>query len=71
VSSTAEIAARPLTGPRAAFQLAFADLASAWVVIGFGLLLGVVSGFSSPSQLALVASLVQPRDLGRRSRSTR
>jgi MFS family permease len=44
--------------------LAFADLANAWVVIGFGLLLGVVSGFSSPAQLALVASLVQPRDLG-------
>ncbi len=44
--------------------LAFADLASEWVVIGFGLLLGVSSGFSAPAQLALVPSLVQARDLG-------
>jgi MFS family permease len=44
--------------------LAFADLANEWVVIGFGLLLGVSSGFSAPAQLALVPSLVQARDLG-------
>jgi MFS family permease len=44
--------------------LALADLANAWVVIGFGLLLGVSSGFSAPAQLALVPSLVQTRDLG-------
>jgi MFS family permease len=44
--------------------LAFADLANEWVVIGFGLLLGISSGFSAPAQLALVPSLVQARDLG-------
>jgi MFS family permease len=44
--------------------LAFADLATAWVVILFGLLLGVSSGFSAPAQLALVPSLVPARDLG-------
>jgi MFS family permease len=44
--------------------LAFADVVNEWAVIGFGLLLGVVSGISSPAQLALVSSLVQPRDLG-------
>jgi MFS family permease len=44
--------------------LAFADVVNEWFVIGFGLLLGLVSGISSPAQLALVSSLVQPRDLG-------
>ena len=44
--------------------LAFADLATPAVVIGFALALGIVSAFSSPAQLALVPSLVAPRDIG-------
>ncbi|HSL66385.1 MAG TPA: MFS transporter [Gaiellaceae bacterium] len=44
--------------------LALADAAGAGVVIAFALALGVVSAFAAPAQQALVASLVQPRDLG-------
>jgi aryl-alcohol dehydrogenase-like predicted oxidoreductase/predicted MFS family arabinose efflux permease len=44
--------------------LAFAELATPAVVIGFALALGVVSGFSAPAQQALVPSLVEPHDLG-------
>jgi MFS family permease len=44
--------------------LAFADLATEWVVIGFALAIGVVSAFSAPAQQALVSSLVERRDLG-------
>ena len=44
--------------------LAFADLATTWLVIGFALAVGVLTAFSIPAQQALVASLVEPRDLG-------
>lgn len=44
--------------------LAFADLVTPAVVIGFALALGVVSAFAAPAQQALVASLVPARDLG-------
>jgi MFS family permease len=44
--------------------LAFADLVTPAVAIGFSLALGVTSAFAAPAQLALVASLVEPRDLG-------
>lgn len=44
--------------------LAFADLVTPEVVIGFALALGVVSAYSAPAQQALVSSLVARRDLG-------
>jgi MFS family permease len=44
--------------------LAFADAATAPVVIAFALALGVVSAFAAPAQQALASSLVAPRDLG-------
>ncbi|MGE5691222.1 MAG: MFS transporter [Pseudomonadota bacterium] len=44
--------------------LALAGRANEWVVIGFALLIGIASAFSTPSQQALVTSLVAPRDLG-------
>ena len=40
-------------------MLAWADLASTWVVIGDTLCLGVVSAFSAPAQQALIVSLVE------------
>jgi MFS family permease len=43
--------------------LAWAGLARAWVVIVIALALGVTSAASIPSQQALVASLVEPREL--------
>ena len=43
--------------------LAWAGLAPAWVVIVFALFLGVTSAISIPPQQALIASLVEPRDL--------
>ena len=44
--------------------LALADAAGAGVVIAFALALGIASAFATPAQQALVASLVEPRDLG-------
>jgi MFS family permease len=44
--------------------LAFADLVTPAIAIGCALGLGVVSAFAAPAQQALVASLVEPRDLG-------
>ena len=43
--------------------LAFADLATPAVVISFTLALGVTSAFASPAQLALLTSLVEPREV--------
>jgi len=43
--------------------LAFLGQAGAAVVIFASLLLGVLSAFSSPAQMALVVSLVAPRDI--------
>ena len=43
--------------------LAWKELASAGVVIGLALLLGVATAFSVPSMQALVPQLVEPRDL--------
>jgi MFS family permease len=43
--------------------LAWAGLAEAWVVIVFALGLGVTSAISIPPQQALLASLVEPREL--------
>ncbi len=43
--------------------LAWSGLAEAWVVIVFALGLGVTSAISLPSQQALLASLVDPREL--------
>jgi hypothetical protein len=51
--------------------LAFAHLATAAIVIVFALGPCVVERFPSPAQRALVSSLVKPRDLAPRSRSTR
>src|SRR5215210_619442 len=44
--------------------VALAGAATAEVVIGFALALGVVSAFAAPAQQALVTSLVPERDLG-------
>ncbi|HVM69299.1 MAG TPA: MFS transporter [Gaiellaceae bacterium] len=57
----AHVAASALSGALA--LLAFLDLATAWLVIGFTLGLGVTSALASPAQLALVASLVPRSDL--------
>jgi MFS family permease len=43
--------------------IAWAGLADEWVVIGFALGLGVASAFSAPASTALVAQLVDARDL--------
>src|SRR5206468_7520400 len=43
--------------------LAWSGLARAWVVIVVALGLGVMSAISIPAQQALLASLVEPRDL--------
>ncbi len=43
--------------------LAHWGLARAWVVIGFALVLGVVSAFSAPAQQALIASLVEEEEV--------
>ena len=44
--------------------LSLTDLVNEWVVIGFGLALGVASAYTAPAQLALVTSIVAPRDVG-------
>ncbi len=56
-----EVAAALLSATLAV--LAFAGEANEWVVIGFTLGLGVASAFAAPAQAALVASLVEKRDL--------
>ncbi len=43
--------------------LAWAGLATTWVVIGDALCLGVVSAFSAPAQQALIVSLVRPDEV--------
>jgi MFS family permease len=43
--------------------LAWSGHASAWAVIGLGAATGVTNAFASPASLALIGSLVSPRDL--------
>jgi len=57
----AQTAAALLSGGLAA--LAWAGRADQWVVIGFSAALGVVTAVSSPSQFALIASLVEDEDV--------
>jgi len=56
-----QVASTALSGALAA--IAWAGLADEWVVIGFAFGLGVGSAFSAPASTALVAQLVEPRDL--------
>jgi MFS family permease len=57
----AQAVAALLSGGLAA--LAWAGHADEWVVIGFSAALGVVTAISSPSQFALIASLVDDEDV--------
>ena len=57
-----QVAATALAGALAA--LAWADLADAWVVIAISLAQGVATAFALPAQQALLAALVDERELG-------
>jgi MFS family permease len=57
----AQLASTLLSGGLAA--LAWGGKANQWVVIGCAAALGVASAFSAPASSALIAQLVEPRDL--------
>jgi MFS family permease len=56
-----QVASTGLSGVLAA--VAWAGLADEWVVIGCAFGLGIGSAFSAPASTALIAQLVEPRDL--------